>query len=46
MSKLGLIADIHGDWAGFQAALNLLEREGAADLILCAGDAYGLTNDF
>lgn len=32
---IGLIADIHGDLAGFQAALKVLEK---ADLILCAGD--------
>jgi len=33
--QIGLIADIHGDLAGFQAALQLLDK---TDFILCAGD--------
>lgn len=35
--KIGLIADIHGDLVGFQAALRVFERQGV-DRILCAGD--------
>ena len=35
--KIGLIADIHGDLAGFRAALRLLEDKGV-EHILCAGD--------
>jgi hypothetical protein len=35
--KIGLIADIHGDLAGFNAALSICERE-QVDLMLCAGD--------
>lgn len=35
--KIGLIADIHGDLAGFRATLRLLENKGV-ERILCAGD--------
>ena len=35
--KLGLIADMHGDYIGFAAALRILDAEGA-EHILCAGD--------
>jgi len=35
--KIGLIADIHGDLEGFQAALTLLNAH-EVTCILCAGD--------
>jgi putative phosphoesterase len=35
--KVGLMADIHGDYEGFRAALSLFERHGA-ERVLCAGD--------
>jgi putative phosphoesterase len=35
--KIGVIADMHGDLVGFEAALRIIEREGASQLI-CAGD--------
>ena len=35
--KLGLVADLHGDIAGFERALAICEREGS-EAILCAGD--------
>lgn len=37
MIKLGILADIHGDLMGFQAALKLLQTHGV-DQIVCAGD--------
>jgi len=35
--KIGLLADMHGDFDGFQHALRIFEREGVTH-ILCAGD--------
>ena len=35
--RLGLIADIHGDYDGFMRSLELLDREGVSRII-CAGD--------
>ncbi len=35
--QIGLLADLHGDLAGFQAALKVFERE-HVERILCAGD--------
>ena len=35
--KIGLIADLHGDLAGFERALAICKREGA-EALLCAGD--------
>ena len=37
MPELGLIADIHGDWASFVRAIGIFERERVTH-ILCAGD--------
>lgn len=39
--KLGLIADIHADYAALTAALDRLERRHLVDEILCAGDLTG-----
>lgn len=36
-TKIGIVADLHGDYEGFQKALVILDREGC-DYILCAGD--------
>src|SRR5215510_2439728 len=35
--KIGLLADIHGDLAGFKRALRIFERE-RVEMMLCAGD--------
>ena len=39
--KLGLIADIHGDYAALQTALDRLDNYHHVDEILCAGDLVG-----
>ena len=36
-TRIGLIADIHGDWASFVRAMQIFEREGVT-AIVCAGD--------
>src|SRR5262245_13489546 len=35
--KVGIIADMHGDFAGFQQSLDIFDRAGVSH-ILCAGD--------
>ena len=37
LTRIGLVADIHGDAAGFFRAMRIFEREGVAS-VLCAGD--------
>src|SRR5688572_14641850 len=37
MMKIGVIADIHGDLPGFEAALRIIEGEGVSQIV-CAGD--------
>lgn len=39
--KIGLLADIHGDYAALQTALERLEQFHHVDHILCAGDLVG-----
>lgn len=39
--KLGVIADIHGDYAALVSALDRLENFHQVDQILCAGDLVG-----
>jgi putative phosphoesterase len=39
--KIGLLADIHGDYAALQTALERLEHFHHVDHILCAGDLVG-----
>ena len=39
--KIGLIADIHGDYAALQIALDRLDNVHQVDEILCAGDLVG-----
>jgi putative phosphoesterase len=39
--KIGLIADIHGDYAALQTALDRLDHFHHVDEILCAGDLVG-----
>ncbi|MBL8118068.1 MAG: YfcE family phosphodiesterase [Anaerolineae bacterium] len=39
--KIGLLADIHGDYAALQAALDRLDNYHHVDEILCAGDLVG-----
>lgn len=39
--KIGLIADIHGDYAALQIALDRLDNFHQVDEILCAGDLVG-----
>lgn len=42
--KIGLIADMHGDFVGFQNALSIFDREGVTQ-ILCAGDIVDRGSD-
>lgn len=39
--KIGVIADIHGDYAALQTALDRLDHYHHVDQILCAGDLVG-----
>lgn len=39
--KLGIIADIHGDYAALKTALERLDNFHQVDYILCAGDLVG-----
>lgn len=39
--KIGVIADIHGDYAALQTALDRLDNYHHVDQILCAGDLVG-----
>ncbi|MBL8164326.1 MAG: YfcE family phosphodiesterase [Anaerolineae bacterium] len=39
--KIGIIADIHGDYAALQTALERLDTVHQVDQILCAGDLVG-----
>ena len=39
--KLGIISDIHGDYAALETALERLENDHCVDRILCAGDLVG-----
>lgn len=39
--KIGVIADIHGDYAALQNALDRLDHHHQVDEILCAGDLIG-----
>src|SRR5262245_17076252 len=39
--KLGIIADIHGDYAALTTALERLDHFHQVDHILCAGDLVG-----
>lgn len=38
---IGVISDIHGDYAALQIALDRLEQHHQADFIICAGDLVG-----